>query len=508
MNYSPGMSHHPVKRSYNFFLPAACVLTLMAMFSAPGRAQGIWYWNQSLNTEASLLSGAVVAGESGIAAIFYNPATIPEMTQSNLSLSANLFTVYQYNAKNALGSDFPANRTQLDVQPRILTLTLNPKKYPGLTIEIAYFCKTNDYMQVNQGTSLTADIVPSNPGNEQYTADYYFRSKFQDYYGGIGMGYKLSGSFAVGFSAMISYKDDQYYNLITTNAFTDSETEPQYLSEAMYNLKYNMYDVRLITKLGVHWKKQSWAFGANLNLPSLKIFGDGTVVKQYEFSNIHKDAGSTETFSTYYGGRQKKCVSHFKDPLSIAAGANYYTPSGNAVLLITAEYFFGMPEYINIEAHHEPGEDGYDYAPGEPEEWLSFKIRQKPVFNAGIAYKQRISGELMFSGGFRTDFNCMDPVQEGEYLSYNQKSFYTFDLYHFNYGLGYGFKRGSIILGMQFSHGRANDQRQIVNLTEPVEYISDAQLPLTGPIEQNVQIRYNDIMVYFGFVFNFLKGAQ
>ena len=502
------MIKNPVHRNSNIWLLYTFFFFLQVSYLEQAGAQGSWYWNQSLNTEASLLSGAVVAGESGIAAIYYNPATIPEMTRNNLSLSANLFSVYKYTGKNALGTDFPATRTQLDIQPRILTLTLNPGKKPDLTIEIAYFCKTNDYMQINQGTSLTADIVSANPGEEQYTADFYFRSRFQDYYGGIGLGYKLSSSLAVGFSGMISYKDDQYYNLTTTSAFTGSGSSEQYLAEAMYNLKYNMFDVRLITKLGLQWRKNLWAFGMNLNIPSIKIFGDGTVVKQYEFSNIHKVAGNPESSSTYYGGRQRKCPSHFKDPFSVAAGTNYYTPSGNAVFLFTAEYFFGMSEYDYIEANQEPGEDGYHYAPGEPEEWLSFKSMQRPVFNAGIAFRQRISGELMFSGGFRTDFSYHDPVQEGENLTRNQKTFYSFDLYHFNYGLGYGFKRGSIILGMQLSHGRANDQRQVVNLTDPVEYISDSQLPLTGPVNRNVQIRYYDVMIYFGFVFNFLKDSQ
>jgi long-subunit fatty acid transport protein len=196
------MINNPAHKSGCAILSAVIFIFVLLLHAESAGAQGAWYWNQSLNTEASLLSGAVVAGESGIAAIFYNPATIPEMTQSNLSLSANLFSVSDYNAKNALGSDFPASRTQLDVQPRILTLTINPKNKPDLTIEIAYFCKTNDYMQINQGNSLTADIIPLNPGSEHYTADFYFRSKFQDYYGGLGLGYKVSGSFTVGFSAI------------------------------------------------------------------------------------------------------------------------------------------------------------------------------------------------------------------------------------------------------------------------------------------------------------------
>ena len=489
-----------------------CILSIAVFSYGPAQAQGIRYWDQTLNSEAALLSNIVVAGESGVAAIYYNPATITEMKRNNLSLSANLFSVSFSQANNALGVDFPADRTQLDVYPRIVTLTLNPKKKPELTIEVAYFAKTNNYMQINQGTSLNGDIIASNPGNEYYTAEYYLRSKFQDYYGGAGFGYKLSNTVAFGFSTMVSFKDDQFYNLISANAFTLPETDQgitrQYLSNAAYHIKYNMFDVRLVTKAGLTLKRNSWALGMNISFPSIKLFGDGTVVKQYEYSNIHKEAGNPEGFNSYSGGRQKKCTSHFKDPLSISAGANYYSPSRNSILLFTAEYFFGVPTFEYIEAHHDPGEGGYNYSPVDPAEWLSFTARQIPVFNAGVAYKQQLRENLMFSGGFRTDFSCLDPVKSGDFPYNNKNMAYTFNVYHVNYGLGFNFKRGSIILGMQFSHGQVSDQHQIVNLTEPVEYISDTQMPLTGEIKDNVQVKYNDISVYFGFMFNFLKEGK
>jgi hypothetical protein len=311
---------------------------------------------------------------------------------------------------------------------------------------------------------------------------------------------------------LISYKDDQFYNLVTTDAFTLPGTEQgntnQYLSEARYHLKYTMYDVRLNTKLGIHFRKKLWALGANISFPSLKLFGDGSVVKQYEYSNIHKDPGNTQGSGLFYGGRQQNCTAHFKDPLSVAAGVNYYSPSGKSVVLLTAEYFFGLSDFKYIEAEHDPGEDGYHYGPAEPEDWLSFTTHQNPVFNVGVAFKEQVNARLMVSGGFRTDFSYLDPVEGRKFPDDNRKTFYAFDLYHINLGLGYGFKRGSIILGTQYSNGRANDQQQIVNLTEPVEYISDSQMPLTGPISNNVKIRYNDISVYFGFMFNFLQEKQ
>jgi len=485
------------------------LVTLFFSCHNPSAAQGGRYWDQNLNSEAALLSGAVVAGEGGIAAIYYNPATIPEMKKTNLSLSANLFSTYYFKAKDALGVDFPADRFQLDIYPRIITLTIKPQKNPDFTIEMAYFTKSNEYMVINKGISSEGDIIASNPGNEYYTGEYYVRSKYQDYNGGAGFGYKLSDKLAVGFTGLISYKDDQYYNLITANAFTMPGPDPsdsrQYLSDSRYHIKYNMYDVRLTTKLGLHLKQNSWSFGANINLPSVKVFGNGTVVKQYEYSNIHREPGNTAGFNRYYAGRQSGCTAHFKDPLSIAAGANYYSPSGRSILLFTAEYFFGLKPFDYIEANHDPGEEGYNFSPAEPQEWLSYSGSQEPVFNAGVAFKRYLRPELMISGGFRTDFRYMDNSDEQGFLENNEKGYYPLNVYHFNSGLGYNFNRGSIILGMQFSYGQDKNQQQVINLSEPVEYISETILPLTGPLNNQVLIRYYDVTIYFGFLFNFLN---
>jgi hypothetical protein len=490
-----------------FFLreiSSAFILLSIHVFSF---SQGGRYWDQNLNSEAALLSGAVVAGESGIAAIYYNPATISQMTKSNLSLSANLFSLYFFRADNALGTDFPAERTQLSIYPRIITLTLNPRKRPDLTIELAYFTKTNEYMQVNKGTSEAGDIISLNPGNENYTGEYYLRSKFQDYYGGAGFGYKISDRLALGLSALISYKDDQFYNLIEANAFTSSQDGPggQYLSDSRYHLKYNMYDVRFITKIGMHLKQDSWSVGANINLPSVKLFGNGTVFKEYGYSNIHKETGNPEGSNLFYTGRQKKCPAHFKDPLSLAAGVNYYSPTGRSILLVTTEYFFKLKQFKYIEAINDPGEEGYDFSPDDPSDWLTFETYHKPVFNTGVAFKQYVRSDLTLSGGFRTDFRYYDPENYPGFPDYNKTSNYTLNVYHFNTGAGYSFKRGSLILGMQFSFGQEKNQRQIVNLKDPVEYISDDIMALTGPLNNQVLVRYFDVSVYFGFLFNFMK---
>jgi hypothetical protein len=38
-----------------------------------------------------------------------------------------------------------------------------------------------------------------------------------------------------------------------------------------------------------------------------------------------------------------------------------------------------------------------------------------------------------------------------------------------------------------------------------VEYIDDSIMPLTGYTGDVVQVRYNDISIYCGFIFDFIK---
>jgi hypothetical protein len=111
----------------------------------------------------------------------------------------------------------------------------------------------------------------------------------------------------------------------------------------------------------------------------------------------------------------------------------------------------------------------------------------------------------MISGGFRTDFRYINTDDKPGILDTRSNTAYPLNVYHFNSGLGYNFKRGSIIVGTQFSYGQEKNQEQVINLTEPVEYINPSILPLTGPLHNDVLVRYYDITIYFGFLFNFMK---
>jgi hypothetical protein len=42
----------------------------------------------------------------------------------------------------------------------------------------------------------------------------------------------------------------------------------------------------------------------------------------------------------------------------------------------------------------------------------------------------------------------------------------------------------------------------------PVEYISDEQMPLTGYPTNQVTVKYNDLSIYCGFIFDFMKQSK
>ena len=86
-----------------------------------------------------------------------------------------------------------------------------------------------------------------------YTGEYYLRSNSAITMAAQVLVTNSQMAFSLGFSSLISYKDDQYYNLISADAFTSERQgfQVQYLSDSTYHLKYKMYDVRLTTKLGI-----------------------------------------------------------------------------------------------------------------------------------------------------------------------------------------------------------------------------------------------------------------
>jgi hypothetical protein len=110
--------------------------------------------------------------------------------------------------------------------------------------------------------------------------------------------------------------------------------------------------------------------------------------------------------------------------------------------------------------------------------------------------------------GFRTDFNYQKNLDFGEYENYNKVENLDLDLYYITCGLSWNVLGQNIITGLQYSVGRTDDQKQIANLSDPVEYSPVERLPLQGDPDNSMVSVFNAISLYFGASFNFGGGKR
>jgi hypothetical protein len=106
-------------------------------------------------------------------------------------------------------------------------------------------------------------------------------------------------------------------------------------------------------------------------------------------------------------------------------------------------------------------------------------------------------------GGFRTDFNYMKNLDYDQYEGYNKIKSINVDQYHLTCGLSWNILGQDFITGVEYTVGRNKDQKQIANLTDPVEYNTVENLALQGIRTNDMKSLYNSISLYFGASLNF-----
>jgi hypothetical protein len=484
-------------------------LFLLLPFLAAGQSHN--YWTRSFNEESSLLSGAVVGGGSGPSAIYYNPASISEVTASKFSLNASLFSFTFLNVNNALGDNIDLETVKANIEPRFLSYMLKSRKYKNWSFEIAFLNNENESVEVTASVDEKKDVLTGIPGDDRYFAFYQFNSHFRDDWIGIGASARLSHRIIVGLSMFAAIKSLEYMNSLDIEAcpLNDSIQFPDgnnsfyaagYVDN--YFLKFN--DYRLLWKAGLLCKWDRLSLGLTITTPSVGVYSDGKRVERKEQqSNItNPETGNpmTDYLIIDYEEKDKVDVS-FRTPFSLSAGLTYLLPRRKMIFYLSMEYFSGIDPYRIVEADESPlmnsGSDSKLFS-----EWLTFVSGAKPIFNVAVGYSWTLSEKLLLKTGFRTDFNYQKNLDYGEMTYYSKVQKINLDKYYITCGLSWKFFGQDIITGLQYSIGRSGDQEQIVNLSDPVEYNFTEQKALQGTRTNDMTILYNSVIVYLGFSLN------
>ena len=481
--------------------------------------QGAYYWSQNFNEESSLLSGAVVGGGAGNASVYYNPAAISESKSSSLAINASLFSLNMFSAKNALGDDINLSSTKIIIQPRFVSYNYVPQKAPKFSFEFVVMNTQLIELKFANSVQYYMDILKSLPGNERYIANLNYHNYFREDWIGGGASYALNDHFYVGASMFARVKTIRYNYLLDIQAHPLQDTVnaggtqvPFYSASNNQYQFLNLNNYRLVWKLSMFYKKDRFSCGLTITTPSVNIYSDGKrVSKKFEQSNISNPDG--EGFLPnimIIDYRDKDDVNvNYKDPLSIAAGFVLKSKDDKRALYSTVEYFFPIDAYKIVQVDANPQvSDNKTYEGLSEKEFLSYWYGNRWVLNAAVGFQWTPRENLRMLGGFRTDFNYQNNFDYGDRKDFNSLRQMTADLYHITGGAIFTIKGQDIMFGLQYSLGVNQNQQQIINLTNPVEFNTEENGALQGTRNNSMNQLSNQLGLFFGAKFNFMGGKD
>jgi hypothetical protein len=461
-------------------------------------AQPANYWSVSFNSEASLLAGAVVGGNSDITSIYYNPAGIAEIENKKIALNANLFNLSYTNYKNALGTGLGLDYLGFTVQPRFISYIFKLKSAEKLVWQFAIFNRNTKRVSVYDQIEKQVQLLKP-PNKENYTGNLDFVNDYLDSWGGFGIAYELNTNFTIGASLLFSIKDFAYMNLININIHPIVESLPDtvdyYTAYSDNYEKIVSYDVRALGKIGIRYQIDRLSLGLNISLPSVRLFGNSDVKRN--ISNAGILDGDEVVEDVYINESANYLKSGFKDPLSISLGFKYKDLSGRSSYYFTTEYFYKIDTYKAIDGTQVVSNE---YEPGT--DFLSYKFGAKSIVNFAVGWQMQASEKFELLFGFRTNFNPYSVSAEGEFSEIKEFIIPITNLYHLTGGSKFNYKKLSVIAGLEFVTGRTKGLTEFVNFSEPAIRPGN-NLALSGIKNNNMTYINNIVGLYFGFTLGF-----
>jgi hypothetical protein len=487
------------------------ILTVLLLFvTVHCLAQSDNYWSWNFNTPSTLLAGSVVGGSAGPSAVFYNPALIDHDNIPSLSLSASLISLKFFRAENLAGEGIDAKKTIAKVQPRFISYII-PKKNERLGMEVAILSPVSDEMRYTIQYFDELDIINRTVGPEQYSGYLKYSRTYDDTWIGFGTSYKLSDNFYIGGSTFLSVKTFEYQYRTLAQAYQESDSvligqnmEAVYIAQSSFEEEFKYWFLSLVFKFGGQYTSSNDRFrlGINLTLPNLPIYGQAVVRKTFNRSNIYDDGQGSFTANEIFIELAENEKPRVKNPFSAAIGCQYISKNWKNSISLTVEYFHRIDPYALVDPAFSSGNiPSFFEGKIDASSILSYNYEAKSVSNAAIGFKQYISPSFFFLGGFRTDFTNSTSENarfQGDKFKVNQ---IHMDKYHFTAGPVLTIKdKFEVITGLQYTFGRKNDFDQVINYSDPVEYIPGTNQALEGIRRQTASARLNEFAFFFGLV--------
>lgn len=133
------------------------------------------HWTPGFNEQSLLLSNAVVGVGSGLSAIYYNAASISEITESKYSLHASLFSFDFLNVNNALNDRNDLDYSGGSVEPSFISYMIKPKNHQEWSLGFVFLTNEKYRLELTQSVNQNTDGLTNLPGEEHYYSFFQYQ---------------------------------------------------------------------------------------------------------------------------------------------------------------------------------------------------------------------------------------------------------------------------------------------------------------------------------------------
>ncbi len=407
------------------------VIVLFTSLPATLLADDTHYQDFVIGGRAVGLGGAFTALADDPSGLFYNPAGIADVEETNLQVSASLYGFERGGIGDRVGVPVPGVE-DLDIEFTELIV---------VPASAGYVSNLDDRLPngQNRHSYAISVVVPSfrsfAANESDGTATYRRRVTDRELWTGAGYGYRLSPLLSLGVSG---------YYILRTTTDTEGVTANEELDGGLSRFQVVNNDITLVNGNVVligglkYTPSSNWSFGVSLRSPSVRIHSDGSVF----FEQGESDPSGPEIVS----GFERQSISDRRSETRFApvlrVGAAYQSPHR---FTVSADASVHLPvDYTLIDIE---GPDIRARLPFNP------NVERRAVVNLNAGVEYLLVREVSVALGAFTNFSSAPTISaEPEF-----DQLPDVDLYGLTIALGYFGEYTLSRIGLQYSAGTGQD---------------------------------------------------
>lgn len=462
---------------------------------APSFAQDNHYDGLQLGSKNAILSGAAISRWVDQTAVVLNSATMMNAQEAGITFNSTAGSLDNIKFINGLGENVDIKTSDVQLYPGLVAADLPfLKDQRKNRLGIAIFARLADRTRYTGRVDKQLNIIDDadSPGSETFIGQYILDIELKETSGALAWSTRLNDHFSGGVTLMSVFRTHGYRENYSASAIADPALDPAVdvvSTETDVSVKINVAMIQLRGSLA--WQDGPWSAGLVLTLPSLRAWSSGDMVAQLSLINIKPDSNSDRQsyFASAFLDKRKPV---YKYPVSLSAGLSRHLKD---VVLSAAVSWYGAQErYVVID----PGDTPYLQPPSEEnlvytQDFLEVWSSNRSVFNTFLSAEWNLTQRFGLLGGFRTDHHYaqfFEPTPPGFQLPKK-----IWNRYHLSLGTSIQGRFSRWIIGMQYTHGSAENYRQPYSL----DGVSEGNL-LQGETGQGT-IRQNGLTGTLSFLF-------